>query len=155
MYWRTGSQSPYAALFWPALVAASASEMASFVAAQLLSLAGDADGDRASQEPGGVTPSRIALELNTVRLRDFSIENTGVATLLCVPFALHSAAVADLADEHSLVATLRAAGIDRLFVAGWRSASPGMRFLGIRSEEHTSELQSLTNLVCRLLLEKK
>src|SRR5438046_7333252 len=28
---------------------------------------------------------------------------------------------------------------------------PGQR----RSEEHTSELQSLTNLVCRLLLEKK
>src|SRR5438046_9686276 len=27
--------------------------------------------------------------------------------------------------------------------------------LGCRSEEHTSELQSLTNLVCRLLLEKK
>src|SRR5258706_10719885 len=26
---------------------------------------------------------------------------------------------------------------------------------GKRSEEHTSELQSLTNLVCRLLLEKK
>src|SRR5437016_9966402 len=26
---------------------------------------------------------------------------------------------------------------------------------GCRSEEHTSELQSLTNLVCRLLLEKK
>src|SRR5438093_9872393 len=26
---------------------------------------------------------------------------------------------------------------------------------GMRSEEHTSELQSLTNLVCRLLLEKK
>src|SRR5438093_13780459 len=27
--------------------------------------------------------------------------------------------------------------------------------LPMRSEEHTSELQSLTNLVCRLLLEKK
>src|SRR5258706_9123029 len=26
---------------------------------------------------------------------------------------------------------------------------------GYRSEEHTSELQSLTNVVCRLLLEKK
>ena len=26
---------------------------------------------------------------------------------------------------------------------------------GVRSEEHTSELQSRTNLVCRLLLEKK
>src|SRR5438046_6215334 len=29
------------------------------------------------------------------------------------------------------------------------------RKLSKRSEEHTSELQSLTNLVCRLLLEKK
>src|SRR5258706_11901149 len=28
-------------------------------------------------------------------------------------------------------------------------------YLPLRSEEHTSELQSLTNLVCRLLLEKK
>src|SRR5205823_14989676 len=29
------------------------------------------------------------------------------------------------------------------------------RILGMRSEEHTSELQSLAYLVCRLLLEKK
>src|SRR5262249_60610435 len=29
------------------------------------------------------------------------------------------------------------------------------KFHPLRSEEHTSELQSLTNLVCRLLLEKK
>src|SRR5437016_9124177 len=32
----------------------------------------------------------------------------------------------------------------------------GIELHGVhRSEEHTSELQSLTNLVCRLLLEKK
>src|SRR5258706_9269231 len=31
----------------------------------------------------------------------------------------------------------------------------GVRDFRGRSEEHTSELQSLTNLVCRLLLEKK
>src|SRR5438093_13145011 len=36
---------------------------------------------------------------------------------------------------------------------GERPAHPGSH--GQRSEEHTSELQSLTNLVCRLLLEKK
>src|SRR5262249_60926982 len=30
-----------------------------------------------------------------------------------------------------------------------------LRRIKMRSEEHTSELQSLTNLVCRLLLEKK
>src|ERR1035441_10963356 len=33
------------------------------------------------------------------------------------------------------------------------SSSPALR--GERSEEHTSELQSLRHLVCRLLLEKK
>src|SRR5437016_11837614 len=31
----------------------------------------------------------------------------------------------------------------------------GVDWANLRSEEHTSELQSLTNLVCRLLLEKK
>ena len=31
----------------------------------------------------------------------------------------------------------------------------GLTSLPLRSEEHTSELQSRTNLVCRLLLEKK
>src|SRR5438093_3299102 len=34
-------------------------------------------------------------------------------------------------------------------------AERGSPFGRNRSEEHTSELQSLTNLVCRLLLEKK
>src|SRR5438093_12786151 len=33
--------------------------------------------------------------------------------------------------------------------------SCAVRLNQLRSEEHTSELQSLTNLVCRLLLEKK
>src|SRR5438093_6043295 len=32
---------------------------------------------------------------------------------------------------------------------------PSLINASLRSEEHTSELQSLTNLVCRLLLEKK
>src|ERR1019366_1969860 len=34
-------------------------------------------------------------------------------------------------------------------------AAPPWCWMAIRSEEHTSELQSLTNLVCRLLLEKR
>src|SRR5207248_3764919 len=37
--------------------------------------------------------------------------------------------------------------------SGPSSAHPGI--VGIRSEEHTSELQSPYDLVCRLLLEKK
>src|SRR5438093_9269251 len=37
----------------------------------------------------------------------------------------------------------------------FRLIERGAREAADRSEEHTSELQSLTNLVCRLLLEKK
>src|SRR5260370_27760124 len=37
----------------------------------------------------------------------------------------------------------------------WPRPSPTWRRRVVRSEEHTSELQSHLNLVCRLLLEKK
>src|SRR5258705_7791685 len=42
-------------------------------------------------------------------------------------------------------------------IAQWPGQSPEEveRYVTIRSEEHTSELQSLRHLVCRLLLEKK
>src|SRR5260370_29983595 len=43
-----------------------------------------------------------------------------------------------------------------IFVADYASGSYAMgAILAARSEEHTSELQSHLNLVCRLLLEKK
>src|SRR2546430_6834284 len=37
----------------------------------------------------------------------------------------------------------------------WARMLPAFGAAGLRSEEHTSELQSQSNLVCRLLLEKK
>src|SRR5438093_3348362 len=56
-------------------------------------------------------------------------------------------------SEHPAVLVMSEApqdgrALERLEVALARLRVP-------RSEEHTSELQSLTNLVCRLLLEKK
>src|SRR2546427_5067955 len=49
-------------------------------------------------------------------------------------------------------------GAAQAFAALGRSFGPlvaGWAYDGLRSEEHTSELQSQSNLVCRLLLEKK
>jgi poly(3-hydroxybutyrate) depolymerase len=140
-----GGQFPYAAFFWPALAAASAGEIASSFAAHFLGSSGDADGDRTPQEPQGATPSKIALELHSVRLRDFTMVKSGVPTLLCTPLALHGATLADLAAGHSLVAALRGAGIGRLFMTDWRSASADMRFLGI--DEDLADLNVLVDRV--------
>src|SRR5262249_58578397 len=62
-----------------------------------------------------------------------------------------------------LVVTIRKSAFEvRLKLQGPAAHPPGPVFplsaqeaRDRRSEEHTSELQSLTNLVCRLLLEKK
>src|SRR5258706_3403041 len=48
----------------------------------------------------------------------------------------------------------RSAGEDARGNRHRRRSRPSARTNWARSEEHTSELQSLTNLVCRLLLEK-
>src|SRR5690606_42026239 len=53
---------------------------------------------------------------------------------------------------HSRPATVRAP--PRRLPSRCQRSSPRTRLL-LRSEEHTSELQSRENLVCRLLLEKK
>src|SRR2546430_10776662 len=57
-----------------------------------------------------------------------------------------------------LDARLRVASAEREITNARRAASEAqmtVRVIAARSEEHTSELQSQSNLVCRLLLEKK
>src|SRR5687767_15521550 len=56
-------------------------------------------------------------------------------------------------DEHACVAGEEEGHFDRAQVVRARAADREVD--DIRSEEHTSELQSLAYLVCRLLLEKK
>src|SRR5258706_5876057 len=51
----------------------------------------------------------------------------------------------DVTPARYIAAIFTERGVAKPSKAGWAA----------RSEEHTSELQSLTNLVCRLLLEKK
>jgi poly(3-hydroxybutyrate) depolymerase len=143
MHRHLGGQFPYAAFFWPALAVASVGEAASSIVAQFWGF--DADGDRGAQEPAGATPSQKVLELRSVRLHDFTVVDSGVPTLLCTPLALHGSAVADLAIGHSLVAALRGAGIERLFMVDWRSAGADMRFRGI--DDYLADLNVLVDHV--------
>src|SRR2546430_5907341 len=58
----------------------------------------------------------------------------------------------DRAGDGTTTATVLAHAIVK---EGAKSVAAGMNPMDLRSEEHTSELQSQSNLVCRLLLEKK
>ena len=134
--------APNLALLWPAMLAASTSEIAALFAKQFTSLALGPEGKPAAQ-PKWTTPHGVALGLKTVQLRDFAIRQDGFPCLLCTPFALHGSALCDLAAGHSLVVALRDAGLTRLFVTDWRSASPEMQFLGI--DDYLADLNVLVD----------
>lgn len=76
------------------------------------------------------TANNVALELPSMRLRNFS-RGLGFPALICAPYALHGALIADFAPGHSIVEALQRGGLDRLYLTDWRSASPEMRFLSI------------------------
>jgi poly(3-hydroxyalkanoate) synthetase len=116
---------------WPALAAATAGDVATSFAKEFAKLAIGPEPTLDASDLPWTTPNRVALELASVRLRDFSISPDGTPTLICAPFALHGATIADLAGGHSVVAALLGAHAPRVFVTDWRSAAPDMRFLTI------------------------
>ncbi|KYK44911.1 poly(3-hydroxyalkanoate) synthetase [Bradyrhizobium liaoningense] len=79
------------------------------------------------------TPNSVALELATMQLRDCSRTRSGQPALVCAPYALHRALIADFAPGHSVVQSLQEGGIERIYVTDWRSATPSMRYLSIDS----------------------
>lgn len=117
-----------AAFLWPAFVAAEIGRLASTFARDIADLATPAV--PATSWPW-TSDNQVVLALRTMELRDFSRGEAGVPTLICAPFSLHRAGMADLAPGHSLVATLRENGLRNLFVTDWRSATPDMQFLSI------------------------
>lgn len=142
MYQPARHNASNAAFLWPALLAASASEMTAHFAKQFTTLAIGASGETAPQ-PQWTTPHRMALELRTVRLRDFATEARGRPCLLCTPLALHGSTLCDLTDGHSLIAALRDGGLTRLHVTDWKSATADMQFL--RIDDYLADLNVLVD----------
>ncbi|HLG80780.1 MAG TPA: alpha/beta fold hydrolase [Bradyrhizobium sp.] len=88
-------------------------------------------GRRGESALAWTTPNTIALELATFRLREFSRNDAGPPALICAPYALHRALIADFATDHSIVEALGRGGVDRIYLTDWRAASPEMRYLSI------------------------
>jgi pimeloyl-ACP methyl ester carboxylesterase len=117
---------------WPFLAAVSATEAtAGYIGGLAHQFIAQDSGRARGAEPSWATANSVALELQTMRLRDFATEPHGAPTLVCAPFALHGATVADFAPGHSLVEALHLEGLSRVYVTDWRSATPDMRFLSI------------------------
>src|SRR5437868_8988508 len=72
------------------------------------------------------TANSVALQLPSMRLLDFSNAVEGRPLLVCAPYALHRAKIADFAPGHSLMEALQEAGITRLYLTDWLSAVPEM-----------------------------
>jgi poly(3-hydroxyalkanoate) synthetase len=123
---------PLVAFLWPALAAAWMRETLT-IGDQLISLAAREEPSPRAPDPVWMTTNRIVLELTSVQLRDFSLNDRGIPTLVCAPFALHDATIVDFAPGHSLIAALQSAGLSQLYVTHWRSATPEMRFMSIDS----------------------
>src|SRR5688572_31786864 len=83
-----------------------------------------------------------------VRLDLFFFNDTGPTEFYTL--SLHDALPICLQRQHLVEALLR-----NLQRGGVRRRCALAQYGAVRSEEHTSELQSQSNLVCRLLLEKK
>ena len=78
------------------------------------------------------TPNAVTLQLQTMQLRAFSlVAATRPPVLICAPYALHGALIADFAPGHSLVEALQNHGLGCVYVSDWRSATPDMRLLSI------------------------
>jgi poly(3-hydroxyalkanoate) synthetase len=116
------------ALFWPLMAAMSASEATSAFVHQMARMtAADIALRPQVPQPQWVTRNRLSIELPTLLLRDFSTSRAGPPTVICAPYALHGATVADFARGHSLIEVLLAQGRTNLHVVEWRSATPQMR----------------------------
>jgi poly(3-hydroxyalkanoate) synthetase len=96
------------------------------------------DGSKSSDRQGETslpwtTANTIALQLPSMQLRDFSRRGVRRPVLVCAPYTLHSALIADFASGHSVVEALQKSGLDRVYVTDWRSAEPDMRYFSIDS----------------------
>lgn len=78
--------------------------------------------------PQWATRNRVVMDLDTMLLRDFSpSDQDGVPVVIDAPYAGHSSTIADYAKGQSLVETLLAAGLPRVLVTDWKSATHAMR----------------------------
>ncbi len=69
------------------------------------------------------TENKVRLDLNTLKLRDFSRGGKGIYTLIVPPYAGHTSMIVDFSPKQSLIETLLENGIEKVCSIDWKSAT--------------------------------
>jgi poly(3-hydroxybutyrate) depolymerase len=126
-------------LFWPMLAAARMGEQGLELYAKNLEFLSEEAKIQHLQRPAPATANRIMLDLRTMVLRDYSAPDAkSIPTIVDAPYAGHSAVIADYYKGQSLIETLLANGLDRVFLTDWKSATADMKDLEI--DQYLAEL---------------
>jgi poly(3-hydroxybutyrate) depolymerase len=127
--------------FWPFAAAIEIGEEGLTLFDENLKYLAEAEELEAEPPPEWATPNRVLLDLDTMRLRDFSADKPDSATapvLVDAPYAGHSSTIADYAKGQSLIETLRASGLERVLATDWKSATDAMKNFDI--DKYLAEL---------------
>ncbi|MGO8915549.1 MAG: alpha/beta fold hydrolase [Stellaceae bacterium] len=126
-------------MMWPMLAAAQLTEDGLALYAKNLKFVEEEIKLHHELRPRLATANRVMLDLRTMIFRDYSAPDaTGVPTIIDAPYAGHSAMIADYHQGQSLVETLLANGLDRVFLTDWKSATEDMKDLEI--DQYLAEL---------------
>jgi poly(3-hydroxybutyrate) depolymerase len=124
---------------WPMAAASSITEQGLELYARNLKFVAEEQKIRRELIPKLATANRPMLDLRTMILRDYSTDNaTGVPTIVDAPYAGHTAMIADYHKGQSLIETLLANGLNRLFLTDWKSATEDMKDFEI--DQYLAEL---------------
>src|SRR5699024_2849698 len=103
----------------------------------------------------------VSVDESTIVVSVFDLSSSNDSAIVASVFDLSSSdesAIVESSEDGSLgrpsLSTISPPGISSPGVSSGSALSSSLGFLKIRSEEHTFELQSRFDLVCRLLLEK-
>src|SRR5271165_1563843 len=126
-------------LFWPMLAAARMGEQGLELYAKNLEFLSEEAKIQHLRRPAPATANRTMLDLRTMVFRDYSApEAKGIATIVDAPYAGHSAVIADYYKGQSLIETLVANNLERVFLTDWKSATADMKDLEI--DQYLAEL---------------
>ena len=116
--------------FWPLAAGIELADEGLKMFADNLKFAAESATIAAPPPPEWATRNRVLLDLDTMRLRDFSLAAAsvnGVPILIDAPYAGHRSTIADYDKGQSLVETLLDCGLERVLVTDWKSATEAMK----------------------------